>query len=254
MTAGAAPTIEATPASGTTIVPKQDIESRQPSNLTQSVENVAGVSSVSEGQAAVPTIRGLARGRSLVLLDGARVSSERRVGSSATYVDPVRPRRRRGGARPGLGRLRLGRVRRRDRGPDARGRARGAAPRRGHRRLRRRSSRRQRRRLGLVAAGLGGRPPRRRALSLLRELGQPGRRGRQLGLPRQRRAGARLLPAGARHADGGLAGRLRPRHRPAAEQLGRRALLLSRGELEPVHAVVRQPAVRRVLARRVRRD
>jgi outer membrane receptor protein involved in Fe transport len=88
VTAGAAPTIESTPASGTTIVPKQDIESRQPQNLTQSVENVAGVSSVSEGQAAVPTIRGLARGRSLVLLDGARVSSERRVGSSATYVDP----------------------------------------------------------------------------------------------------------------------------------------------------------------------
>ena len=88
MTAGAAPTIEATPANGTTIVPKQDIESRQPLNLTQAVENVAGVSSVSEGQAAVPAIRGLARGRSLILLDGARVSSERRVGPSATYVDP----------------------------------------------------------------------------------------------------------------------------------------------------------------------
>ncbi len=88
VTAGAAPTIEATPGNGTTIVPKQDIESRQPLNLTQAVENVAGVSSVSEGQAAVPAIRGLARGRSLILLDGARVSSERRVGPSATYVDP----------------------------------------------------------------------------------------------------------------------------------------------------------------------
>ncbi len=88
VTAGAAPTIEATPASGTTIVPKADIESRQPLNLTQSVENVAGVSSVSDGQAAVPAIRGLARGRSLILIDGARVSSERRVGPSATYVDP----------------------------------------------------------------------------------------------------------------------------------------------------------------------
>ncbi len=88
VTAGAAPTIEATPASGATIVPKEDIQSRQPSNLTQSVENVAGVSSVSEGQAAVPAIRGLARGRSLILLDGARVSSERRAGASATYVDP----------------------------------------------------------------------------------------------------------------------------------------------------------------------
>ena len=88
VTAGAAPTIEATPASGTTIVPKADIESRQPFNLTQAVENVAGVSSVSEGQAGVPAIRGLARGRSLILIDGARVSSERRVGPSGTYVDP----------------------------------------------------------------------------------------------------------------------------------------------------------------------
>jgi outer membrane receptor protein involved in Fe transport len=88
VTAGAAPTIEATPASGATIVPKEDIQSRQPLSLTQAVENVAGVSSVSEGQAAVPAVRGLARGRSLILLDGARVSSERRVGASATYVDP----------------------------------------------------------------------------------------------------------------------------------------------------------------------
>ena len=88
VTAGAAPTIEATPANGTTIVPKADIQSRQPFNLTQTVENVAGVSSVSEGQAAVPAIRGLARGRSLILIDGARVSSERRVGPSATYMDP----------------------------------------------------------------------------------------------------------------------------------------------------------------------
>ena len=88
VTAGAAPMIEATPANGTTIVPKADIESRQPFNLTQAVENVAGVSSVSEGQAAVPAIRGLARGRSLILIDGARVSSERRVGPSATYMDP----------------------------------------------------------------------------------------------------------------------------------------------------------------------
>ena len=88
VTAGAAPTVEATPANGTTIVPKADIESRQPFNLTQSVENVAGVSAVSEGQAAVPAIRGLARGRSLILIDGARVSSERRVGASATFMDP----------------------------------------------------------------------------------------------------------------------------------------------------------------------
>jgi hemoglobin/transferrin/lactoferrin receptor protein len=33
-------------------------------------------------------VRGLARGRTLFLLDGARVSSERRVGPSATFLDP----------------------------------------------------------------------------------------------------------------------------------------------------------------------
>jgi hemoglobin/transferrin/lactoferrin receptor protein len=36
----------------------------------------------------VPAVRGLARGRTLILIDGARVSSERRVGPSATYLDP----------------------------------------------------------------------------------------------------------------------------------------------------------------------
>jgi outer membrane receptor protein involved in Fe transport len=85
---GAAPTIESAPVSGTTIVPKTDIEVRQPANLMQALESVPGVSQVSEGQAAVPAVRGLARGRTLILIDGARVGSERRVGPSATYLDP----------------------------------------------------------------------------------------------------------------------------------------------------------------------
>ena len=88
VTAGAAPDIEATPGSATTLLPAQEIVSRQPANLTQALESVAGVSSVSEGHAAVPAIRGLARGRTLILIDGARVTSDRRVGPSATYLDP----------------------------------------------------------------------------------------------------------------------------------------------------------------------
>lgn len=88
VTAGAAPDIESSPASGNTLVSRTDIELRQPENLTQALENVAGVSKVSEGQAAVPAIRGLARGRTLILIDDARVTSERRVGPSATYLDP----------------------------------------------------------------------------------------------------------------------------------------------------------------------
>lgn len=85
---GAAPGVHSTPGAGTTMVSRGDIETRQPANLMQALENVAGVNQVSEGQAAVPAIRGLARGRTLVLLDGARVTSERRVGPSGTYLDP----------------------------------------------------------------------------------------------------------------------------------------------------------------------
>ncbi len=88
VTAGAAPDIDFAPASATTLLSRTDIEVRQPVNLIQALENVPGVNKVSEGQAAVPAIRGLARGRTLLLIDGARVSSERRAGPSATYLDP----------------------------------------------------------------------------------------------------------------------------------------------------------------------
>lgn len=85
---GSAPSIEATPGAATTSISGRDVSARQPTNLMQAIENVAGVNQVSEGQAAVPAIRGLARGRTLILIDGARVSSERRVGASATFLDP----------------------------------------------------------------------------------------------------------------------------------------------------------------------
>jgi outer membrane receptor protein involved in Fe transport len=88
VTAGTAPDIEATMGNATTLLPAQEIQSRQPANLVQALETVAGVSTVSEGHAAVPAIRGLARGRTLILLDGARVTSDRRVGPSATFLDP----------------------------------------------------------------------------------------------------------------------------------------------------------------------
>ena len=87
--AGAAPSVEAAPASGVTLVPEEDLRSRQPVHVAQAVENVAGTATISEGQAAVPVVRGLASGRTLILIDGARVTSERRVGPSATYVDPA---------------------------------------------------------------------------------------------------------------------------------------------------------------------
>jgi outer membrane receptor protein involved in Fe transport len=88
VTAGASPNIETTPASATTLVTAHEIATRAPASLAQALEHVAGVSMVSEGRAAVPAIRGLSGGRTLILLDGARVSTERRAGASATYLDP----------------------------------------------------------------------------------------------------------------------------------------------------------------------
>jgi len=85
---GSARSIETTPASATATLTSREIQTRAPANLVHALENVAGVNQVSEGHAAVPAVRGLARGRTLILIDGARVSSERRVGPSATYLDP----------------------------------------------------------------------------------------------------------------------------------------------------------------------
>jgi outer membrane receptor protein involved in Fe transport len=88
VTAGAAPDIQTTPGNGATLLTRADLDIRQPVNLMQALENVPGVSQVSEGHASVPTVRGMARGRTLILIDGARVTSERRVGPSATFLDP----------------------------------------------------------------------------------------------------------------------------------------------------------------------
>lgn len=85
---GSAPSIEASAGAATTTLTASEVHVRTPANLVQALENVAGINQVSEGQAAVPAIRGLARGRTLIVIDGARVSSERRVGPSATYLDP----------------------------------------------------------------------------------------------------------------------------------------------------------------------
>ena len=86
--AGIAPTIDTALGASTTLVPQADLEVRAPATLTQSLENVPGVSFISEGQGAVPAIRGLARGRSLIVVDGGRVSTERRAGVNASFLDP----------------------------------------------------------------------------------------------------------------------------------------------------------------------
>ena len=87
---GVAPTIDSAPGSSLTLLPAADLEMRHPATLSQSLENVPGVGAISDGgQGSVPAIRGLARGRSLILLDGSRVSTERRAGANASFLEPA---------------------------------------------------------------------------------------------------------------------------------------------------------------------
>ena len=85
---GAAPAIDASPAASTTLLTSRDLELRHAQTLSQTLDVVPGVSAISEGQSAVPAIRGLARGRTLILVDGSRASTERRAGANASFLDP----------------------------------------------------------------------------------------------------------------------------------------------------------------------
>lgn len=77
-----------TPASALNLVTQEELAQSRPARLFEAIERIPGVARVSSGHAGVPSIRGLARGRTLLLLDGGRVISERRVGPSATFLDP----------------------------------------------------------------------------------------------------------------------------------------------------------------------
>jgi len=86
---GTAPTIATAPGASATLLTSADLDLRHPSTVSQALETVPGVSFISEGQAAVPAIRGLARGRTLILVDGSRASTERRAGANASFLDPA---------------------------------------------------------------------------------------------------------------------------------------------------------------------
>jgi len=88
VTSGVAPGIEAPPAAATARISQQDLEQRRPQRLAEVLEGIPGASSSGEGPTGVPSVRGLSRGRTLILLDGARVTSERRAGPSAGFLDP----------------------------------------------------------------------------------------------------------------------------------------------------------------------
>lgn len=87
--AGSTPHTEAPPANAATLVLEPDLEQRRPANLAEAIAALPGAGRLEEGQSAVPSLRGLARGRTLLLIDGARVTAERRAGPSATFLDPA---------------------------------------------------------------------------------------------------------------------------------------------------------------------
>lgn len=88
VTSGVAPNILATPAAATSVVGRDELEQRKPAHLVEALERTAGVQRRGEGPAAVPVVRGLAGGRTLILIDDGRVSAERRAGASATFLNP----------------------------------------------------------------------------------------------------------------------------------------------------------------------
>ena len=88
VTSGAAPNIDAPPAAGTFTVGHEEMEERRPEHLVDALDRVAGVSRRGEGAPGVPVVRGLAGGRTLLMLDDSRVTAERRAGPSGTFLDP----------------------------------------------------------------------------------------------------------------------------------------------------------------------
>lgn len=85
---GVAPTVDASPAASTTLLMSRDLALRHAQTLSQAIDGIPGVSAIAEGQAAVPALRGLARGRTLILVDGSRATTERRAGANASFLDP----------------------------------------------------------------------------------------------------------------------------------------------------------------------
>jgi outer membrane receptor protein involved in Fe transport len=72
-----------------TVVAKGALAEALPSNIAEGLSATPGVAALgSGGFSLVPSVRGLARRRVLYLIDGARLSSERRAGPNASFISP----------------------------------------------------------------------------------------------------------------------------------------------------------------------
>ncbi len=80
---------QAPPSAAVSLITEREIAESRPNQLANALALVPGSGSVEEGHSVVPTLRGMARGRTLILVDGGRVTAERRAGPSATYLDPM---------------------------------------------------------------------------------------------------------------------------------------------------------------------
>jgi len=70
-----------------TILPSSVLTEMGTANIAESVDKVPGVAIVGKGgYSMAPAIRGLAEHRVLLLVDGVRITSERRIGASASFI------------------------------------------------------------------------------------------------------------------------------------------------------------------------
>ncbi len=71
-----------------TVVSKETLEEKMAPNITEGLSTIPGVSTLgSGGFSIVPNIRGLARSRVLILIDNARITSDRRTGPNASFIE-----------------------------------------------------------------------------------------------------------------------------------------------------------------------
>jgi hypothetical protein len=83
------PESSATVPAAETVVTEENLEEKITPNIAQVLLDLPGVSNIGAGGfSLVPNIRGLARRRVLILIDNARVTSDRRTGPSASFVSP----------------------------------------------------------------------------------------------------------------------------------------------------------------------
>jgi len=85
---GVVPDLELPPAAAATVLGRSDLEQRATTSLTQTIENLPGAGKSGTGHGMVPSLRGLPKHRTLVILDEGRVTTERRAGPSASFLDP----------------------------------------------------------------------------------------------------------------------------------------------------------------------